>query len=1198
MNLNKVSLRVLLSVFTILLSALGVHAQYRASIEGSVLDPSGNAVPDAQVTVTSNETGFRQETKTANDGAFSIGRLAPGLYTVSVEKKGFKKQVLTDLQVVAEHVNAANFQLDIGEVTQSVTVNGDELPILETETASGGGSVRADEIQKLPSAGRDPFQLLQLAPGAFGDGAQGNGGGTYNLPGTTIGGTGGSDGIFKTENGGQITANGARTGENNYTIDGVGMTSVSWGGAAVITPNEDSIKEVRVVTDNYDAEYGRYRGAQVQIISQTGTNQYHGSLYIKAHRPGLDAFQKYNGYGNGLQRDENRFNDYGGSVGGPILRNKLFVFFSYETISNNAAATTAGGWYETSAFRALTPVGPNAAKFFAFPGVAPTGGTVAEGPNDLHTCTDIGLNEGPYCHFIAGQGLDLGSPLTSAVGTADSSYLSTTQPGFGGGLDGVADIAFLQNIPNPQTSAEKQYNGRIDYNVTSKDLVAFSIYNVPVSSTSINGNNGNDRQMNTFNHSVINEAFTGLWDHTFSPTLVNEARINAAGWRWKDLELNPDAPWGLPTINFYNAFSSNSTIGNLSSGNPLQGYGIGAPGTFDQWTYGAKDVVTKVYNSHTIKLGGEVTRLLFVDNSPWNARPTYNFNNLWDFLNDAPAAEQATFNPVTGVPSDFRKDTRSTLIGLFVQDNYKVKPNLTLTFGLRWEYFGPISEKIGNLSVVQTGQGADELTGLKVKTGGDLYDASGNNFGPQLGFAWSPKGFMSHAFNSRLVIRGGFGIAYNGLDEAISLNGRSNPPFLSASGILTGSQITYASSFPSDVHSFSGYGSNPAAIATFDPTTNLPVPGTANFAPVALTAYPSAWPTTNTYHYTLGGQYDLGHQWVASLGYQGSSTRHLTQQYNLYAVAAAQGIALNPVVTGVDYYANDGTANFNALLAELEHRFSHSFELDTQYRFSKSLDSGSNNFANGNYQYNIATNYGPSDYDVKHAFKVWGIWSPRLFHGNGLLEKVAGGWSLSGILNWHSGFPFNPTFNEPFGPVFAQSPANGGSGSLRPSAYLGGAGTDSGNGTFMRNCGNFPDPSGNCGASFFTAPTVVAGPSLECLTTTVVTPDCPTGRVAFGPLPTAPGIGRNHFRGPNYFDVDATLSKSFGLPKLPVLGENAKFEFRANFYNLFNKLNLQNINAHIGDIQPDGSVQYDPHFGEAQNGLGGRVIELQARFSF
>ncbi|HKF25073.1 MAG TPA: carboxypeptidase-like regulatory domain-containing protein, partial [Candidatus Acidoferrum sp.] len=429
-------------------------AQYRASIQGTVTDAQGSVVSGATVTLTNQETNLSQTATTNENGYYSFNALPPSRYTITVEKTGFKKKVLQDVGLVAEQVNGVSIQLEVGEVTTAVTVTGDQVPLLDTETASNSGTVTHESYQRLPSFGRDPFQLLQLAPGAFGDGSQSAGGGTNNLPGTTIGGTGGTDGVFKTENGGQITANGARTGENNYTIDGVGMTSVSWGGTAVITPNEDSIKEVKVVTDNYDAEYGRYRGAQVQVISQNGTNSYHGSLFLRARRPGLNAFQKYNGYNNSVVRDNARFNDYGGTVGGPILRNKLFVFFSYETLKNNQVSSDAGGFYETPQLRALAASGTNASAILGFPGTAPVGGTVVDVP-----CTDIGLVEGPYCHEIPGQGLDLGSPLASALGTHDPSYISPAQPGFGSGLDGVADIQLLQNIPNPSTADQVQYNG-------------------------------------------------------------------------------------------------------------------------------------------------------------------------------------------------------------------------------------------------------------------------------------------------------------------------------------------------------------------------------------------------------------------------------------------------------------------------------------------------------------------------------------------------------------------------------------------------------------------------------------------------------------------------------------------------------------------------------------------------------------------
>jgi hypothetical protein len=1190
MNVLKISLRALGMLLCLAFALCSAHGQYRASIQGVVTDPQGSAVSGATVTLKNLETGQTLTATTNENGIYNFNGLPPSQYSITLEKAGFKQKILDNVGVIAEQANAVNVQLEVGQVTETVTVTGDSTPLIDTETANGGGTVTSQDIQKLPSFGRDPFQLLQLAPGAFGDGAQSAGGGTSNLPGNAgPGGTGGTAGVFQTENQGQIVANGGRNGNNNYTIDGVGITSVSWGGASVITPNEDSIKEVKILTDNYDAENGRYRGAQVQIISQNGTNQYHGSLFFRAHRPGLDAFTKYNGYNSdtpgctapcGNVKDDARFNDFGGSVGGPILHNRLFAFFSYETIRNNQAGITSGGWYFTSAFHALAPSGSNAAKYLSFPGSSPATGTLtaAAAPGAKFSCADEGLVENVNCVTIPGQGLNIGSPLTSSLGTPDPTFVGPANPGVGSGLSNVADIAFIQNINSPSTNSNVQYNGRIDFNATSKDLIAFSMYYVPVTSTSINGNGVTP--MNTFNHAVINEAATALWDHTFSPTLVNEARVNAAGWRWNDIEQNPNAPWGLPP----------TVVNSLGLGTPVSvnGFGVGAPGEFDQWTYGLKDVLTKVHNSHTLKMGGEVTRLYFLDAAAWNARPQFNFNNIWDFLNDAPAQEIATFNPQTGVPTDFRKDTRSTLYAFFLQDNYKLRPNLTVTMGLRWEYFGPISEKNGHLATLDLGTGADLLTGMSARVGGNLYDAQKGNFGPQLGFAWSPKvNLMGHDFTNKLVIRGGFGIAYNGLDEAISLNGRNNPPFLSSTPTLTGADIVYANSFPSNVHSFVGYAANPNAIETFN-AENLPISG----PPIGVTGYPSTWPTTYTYHYTLDAEYDLGHDWVASVGYQGSTSRHITQQYNLMDLAAQAGYAFNPIVNGVDYYADDGDARFNALLLELKHRFSHSFQIDTQYRFSRSMDSGSNDYAGGFYQYNMATNFALSDYNVTNAFKVYGVWSPRIwrFSNDSWMEKVVGGWSLSGILNAHSGFPWTPVYgiNELLGPnagidpVFSNgsfaggSTGNGGAGSIMPAAYLGGFAPD------------YRSSATVNGSTSFKAPTVVAGTNFACLFPNPPAATCPKGQQALGPIPTAPGIARNSLTGPGYFDIDATLSKSFGLPRMRVLGENARLEFRANFYNLFNKLNLTNIQTDV----------LNTHFGEAQGALGSRTIEMQARFSF
>ncbi|HMI54183.1 MAG TPA: TonB-dependent receptor [Candidatus Saccharimonadales bacterium] len=1156
MTFLKIPLRAFLLVACLGAFTAGANAQFRAGVQGTVVDSQGAAVSGALVTLKNQETNISKQFTTDDSGVYSFTGLPPAQYVITVEKQGFKKKTIDKVAIGAEETRGVDVTLDIGAASESVTVNGDDVPLLNTTDATISGTVTADQIQKLPSLGRDVFKLLQLAPGAFGDSARTDNGGSRDLPGTEIGGTGTGDAIFKTENGGQISAGGSRTNQNNYQIDGVGVTSVSWGGTSVITPSEESVKEVKIITNNYDAENGRFAGGQVQIISANGTNDYHGSAFIKMDRPGLNAFQPWGGIQHGdPQRTNNRYNQLGGSVGGPILHNKLFAFFSYETIRNNSTNTSTG-WYETPQLLTMAASGSIASHFTTFPGTVVAATSVAPS-----VCADINLVQGVNCNAVAG-GLDIGRPLDPALfplGTQDPSYLNNNHPGLGGdgtgspsNLDGIPDLMFA-NVAGPNTLTEVQYHGRLDYNVTSRDLIAFSIYRVPVDSVAFNGP---FRVSNLYNHNALNEAETALWNHTFSPTLINEVRVNAAGWRWNEITSNSQEPWGLPNANI--SPGDGPAIGSIIP----QNFGAPGPSVFNQWTYGAKDVLTKVMNSHTLKFGAEYTRLLFVDEAPWSARPSYDFLNYWDFLNDAPALENATFDPTTGIPTSFRKDTRESIIALFVQDDWKVRPNFTVNVGMRWEYFGPTTEKNNNLATVRLGSGADLLTDLSIQKGGSNFSTSANNFGPQVGFAWSPKGLLHHDFNNRLVIRGGFGIGYSGLEEAITLNARNNPPFVSSNSTLMGSDILYG--IPADIGDFNGYPSNPAGITAFD-SNNLPVNGLVN-----VTGFPASLPTTYTMRYSLEAQYDLGHQWVATIGYQGTQSRHLTRQSNLNLVYS-QDVALNPHVNDIDWYSNDANANFYSLRGELNHQFSHTFSIDAQYAFSRSRDQGSNNFAVDNYVWNPTLAWGPSDFDVKHSLKLFGVWSPVIFRGShSWLEKIAGGWNISGILSAHTGFPWTPIYQSGTCDIIylGGNCAAGTNGGLRPAAYLGGAGHDYSNSTFQTPGGNFP----NGGAAYFTIPTFVAGPAFPNV----------------GPIPDAPAVGRNSFMGPHYFNIDATLSKTFGLPEMKVLGSHAGIELRANFYNLFNNLNLTNMDTNISDT----------NFGSAQNALGGRTIEVQARFSF
>src|SRR6266436_2424462 len=579
MSLSKLSLRAIPLLACAIFFASAAHAQYRASIQGVVTDPQGAVVSGATLTLKNLDTNQTLTATTDDNGIYNFNALPSSKYSLTVEKGGFKQKVLGNVGVIPEQANALNIQLEVGQVTESVTVNGDEIPAIDTETASLSGTVSSNQIQHMPSFGRDVFQLLQLAPGVFGDGAQGSGGGGQNLPGTQgPGATGGNTGIFATENGPQVLASGGQYENNGITIDGISTSSAVWGGTTIITPSEDSVESIKVVSTGYDAENGRFSGAQIQVTSKSGTNQFHGSLFLDAHRPGLNAFQRFNGTNTGVLRDGSRYNQFGGSVGGPIWKNKIFFFFAYETVRNPNSISTGDGWYETPAFAALAPSGSIAAKYLTFPG----SGVVSTGINPS-TCANAGLAEGVNCRTISGQGLNIGTPLTTGLGTQDMGWSSPTSPGTGGdgkgganNLGTVADIAHYQTA-SANTSSKAQYNGRLDWDVTGKDHISFTIYYVPQSASFLNGG---ARAYNFFHHTQINEAYAAIWNHTFSSTFLNEARVNAAGWRWNEVGSNPQSPVGLPS----------DSIGNLGTIGAPNSFGPNVGSILNQWTYTFKDV--------------------------------------------------------------------------------------------------------------------------------------------------------------------------------------------------------------------------------------------------------------------------------------------------------------------------------------------------------------------------------------------------------------------------------------------------------------------------------------------------------------------------------------------------------------------------------------------------------------------------------
>ena len=1171
------ALRALFFVSAVLLIGSPAVAQFRASIQGVVTDPQGGVIPGAKLTLTNLQTNETQ-VRTSNDvGVYSFNALPANHFKMVAEKDGFQQKILDDLQLIPDQANGINVVLQPGAVTETVTVDASTAPVLDTETANTTRTISDNEVQHMPVYQRDATSLIRLVPGVLADGAQAAGGGGYQSPGTQTGASSGGGGnlghtssIFATENGASANANGGQFATNGYSVDGISTVSAVWGGSTVITPSQDSIGNIQVLTNAYDAENSRFSGAQTQITSKSGSNDVHGSFFIQLTRPGLNAYQRWNGpqsvvatdpvtgaklkpADRGLLRDEDRYNQLGGSIGAPIWKNKIFAFFAYEGQSQTIPSTSVE-WYPTTAFAGLAPSNSISSTYLGF-----KGSNVAGTPISSVTCQDAGLTEGVNCVTISGQGLNIGSPLTSGLGKQDLSYVGASNPGTGNGLSNVADIT-QYTISNPTTSDFKQYNGRLDANVTSKDHAAFAIYWVPVTLTRFNG----ALAYQLFNHEQTNNAFSLIWNHTFSPTFLNEARANAAGWRWNELSSNPQAPFGLPQVQL----AGTPQIGSISIGS----LGVPAPSVLNQWTYGYKDVATKVLGSQTMKFGFDLTQLHYLNN-PIGA-PNYTFYNIWDFLNDAPEGEGGPFQATTGFPGGYRNDNRENMWGIFFQDDWKARPNLTLSAGLRYSYFGPITDKDNHMGVLRFGSGSGLLTDITIRTGIDGWEAQKVNFGPQLGFNWNPV-----LRGRSVVVRGGYGLSFNQQQLATANGYDFNPPGTSSvPGSSTGPtninpNILYATS--SDTSSLAGYPANPNTITTFN-SAGLPTAGGAN-----LSALPGRMPTEYSHHYSLETEVELGHAWVANLGYMGSSGHHTLYNYDANAQGVITGAPLNPLVNGVNTFGSYGNSNNNMMLAGVKHQFSQTFSVDAQYTWARSMDTNSGPYFRDPYL-NTRLTYGRSDYDIRNNFKLFGIWQPVIFRGShNWMEKVFGGWSISSILTLHSGYGWTPVYQAPH-QIYCNT-CNYGFQNLRPH-YLGGAGKDTSNDAFKTGS-NFSNPgTANTGTNndqfqnnYFAVPNYDNAIA-----------DNP-GQIAAALIPL-PGIGRNTFSGPGYRDVDLNLAKAFGLPRMPVLGENARIEVKANFLNVFNLLNINpsTISTNVSNA----------NLGQASGALGARVIDFQARFSF
>ena len=1119
-------------LFTIFI--LPAVAQFNASIQGTVEDSTGAVVPGATVTVTNQTTGVSKTAQTSGNGFYRVGELQPGSYTVSIADQGFQTNTTKDVVVAAEQPRGLNVKLQTGGSTQTVEVT-ETTPALQTENGSVEGQITSQQLQQLPSYGQNPYSDLRLAPGVFGQGAISGNGGAVNLPNTT--GPGSSSlGIFQTENQVPISANGQRLSSNSYMIDGVSVNSQTWGGAAVVTPNIDAVQEINVTSSTYNAQDSRNSGAIVRVVTKSGTNQFHGDGWFQYQTPNLNAYNKYAGPVVGEQplRVSNAWKQFGGSLGGPIVKDKLFFFISYEGLRSNSTSYSAPTYIESPQFRSMlhaTFPGSFGDMIVNQPGVAPRVNAILQ-----PTCQVFAQANWPCA--IAGNGLDVGSPI-GALGTYVPIFSGDQA---GGGLDGIPDLQYVQ-IASPTQASPNQYNGRIDYHFGQQQFSASGF----LSKGNLLTTDQLARPAGDLNFHPDNEALMLAWISTLTPTLLNEARFNVTRWAY-DTVTGSGNNWGLPGVDVESFPGSINRIYFGQAGN-----NVGTPAIFAENTYQASDVMTKVFGSHTFRFGGQYSWEQNNDTPAGQARPQYAFATLWNLFNSAPLFEGITADPVTGQITTGHSNFRTHYYGIFFQDDWKVKPTLTLNLGLRYEFYSPLSNlqnQITNLELGPTYSTA--LSDASVKTLGQYYQNDRNNWAPRLGFAWSPS-----KYSGNIVFRGGFGVSYDRIPETLLLNSRANPPYESNFGFCCGTAPTeFGTPYDNGLillgtsnNSVYGYPISPlvGSQIVLGPN-NLPI-GTAveiwGTRPNLVNPY--------VYVYSLEMQDQLPWKMVLTYGFQGSLTRKETRILNQNFVYAP----VNPSITNAYVIESDVNGNYNGLNVRLARNFANNLQFAMNYRWSKSLDDlsygGPGFVTNQTYPQDQRYEYGPSDFDARHYLNINAVYYLPWANKKGWKGTLLGGFQVSGIFTWNTGLPWTPIASVSCLPLpgACLSP-------YRPSAVLA---------------------------------TPVYSNSNSALTTPGV--NFPGGGLNyFSSTPGVPAVGRNSFRGPGYRSVDMSLAKNFrfdtfGLP------EGSMLQLRANFYNIFNLLNLNSFN--FGDANTNIA---DPTFGLATSATAGRVVELEARFQF
>jgi hypothetical protein len=1113
-------------------SALSAQSNGTGALAGFVKDSSNAIVVGATVTITRTETGQVRSMETGTGGAYTFSLLAPGNYRIQVKAAGFKTLEIPSVTVNVTETNEVDGVLQVGSAEQSITVNA-TAEALQTQTSTVGTLVDSKQMADLPLTTRNYTQVLSMSPGVVSDVTNaanlGQGSSTLNVNGN----------IYSANN---FQMDGQQT--NNYGSGTANASLVFY--AEIAIPNPDAIQEFKIQTSQYDAGSGRNVGANVEVITKSGTNQFHGAVWEFLRNTDLDANTFFRNKAH-LPRAVMKQNQFGGDVGGPILKNKLFFFFSYQgTRQVNGLSSSS----------LSTPFLPS-----QLYGV----------DRDTATAATYGSI---FCNVNGGKGVNGGAVACdgSNINPVALRYLQQKLP------NGQLWIPDPQNpngsstFSDPARFSEDQYVENLDYNVSRRNTLSARMFHA------------RDPQQQTIdcgalclpgNPGIIDSGtFNGVVKLTtvVTPNLVNEARFGFSHLYWKDSssQFVTPAEYGMTQLNSWlNQLPTVTVNGLFTMGGSVTDNGFSAP-----TTYMLGDHLSWSHGVHSIRVGFEGEDVRFLLGVGAVARGTITFASFNDFLlgqNSTQNGTAGTANPVSNisttgplddisVPGGVYSSFRIHNYAVFGQDDVKLNPRLTLNVGLRWEYFGGMSNAlgfVGNLSTAALNQTpipppGGTLAGFTVASNfpgtvpdgvirrSTPYGQEGSvpltNFGPRLGFAWQPLS------TGRLVVRGGFGMYYQETNGNVLFQPLNTQP----PNVLN---VGKSNSLQPD--------------ATFaDPWPNRPNLG---FVPRVVPASPSQtltsgylgpWQTPLTLSIGLNLEYELVPSWVLEVGYVGNRGEHLvmaSEANNIPALASLSNPIVNPqngfLITtntpanaylrvpyigfapmGVSCVCTNGNSNYNGLQAVLRKQFTHGLTFQAAYTFSKALTDfvglGGNISANSNNPANLAQAYGPADFDRTHrVIFSYDYQLPNVGQSHGFKGKILSGWSVAGVATIQTGEPL--TFIDPrAGTAYYGATNTSSRAELCPGVSSIGT-----SGSVEDRLNGYVNP-----AAFCAPPIVTIG--------------------AIGTTGTDFGnSGRSILRGPGQNNFDISIGKSTVVGGL---AENAQLEFRAQFFNAFNHAQFGN----------------------------------------